>query len=257
MDNASLRLGNRLAELTRLQSALAELANGCGASGDALDGFHLALEEAASNVIRHAWADGGPHEFSVNLRADSGWLVVEIEDDGQPFNPLACRPPDLTLALEDRPRGGLGVWMIRRLTDVFDCRRTPDGRNRTVLRRRLGHDPNPERPMNATLTKAGTVLVVALTGRLDATAADDLERQLSADVDAGERRLLFDLSALDYVSSGGLRVFVALARRLKDDGSVSFCGVTGSVKQVFDMTGLSLRMPIAPTREEALARLGD
>jgi serine/threonine-protein kinase RsbW len=84
--------------------------------------LHLIVEEACINVISHAYPAGAPGPLSVQVeaRVSSGRPMIEItiEDQGRPFNPLALPEPDRTLPLEDLPIGGLGVLLIRRLSDV-------------------------------------------------------------------------------------------------------------------------------------------
>src|SRR4051794_2769737 len=67
------------------------------------------------------------------------------------------------------------------------------------------------------------VCVVSLGGKLDPEGVDDLHPQVQELVRAGYKRFVFDLSALDYVGSLGLRLFVGLANQLKSDGSVALC----------------------------------
>lgn len=100
--------------------------------------FHLALviEEAASNVIRHGFSNGnGGHGF-VSMRRDGDSVLVEIVDDGPPFDPLSIPPPDPDTPLMERQIGGLGVEMMRRMTDRQDYRRD-DGHNRLTLVKKL------------------------------------------------------------------------------------------------------------------------
>lgn len=95
--------------------------------------FHLSLvvEEAASNVIRHGYAAGG-REGSLSMERDGDSVTVEIVDDGPPFDPFTIAAPDLDAPLMDREVGGLGVEMMRRMTDRQSYRRDGD-RNRLTL----------------------------------------------------------------------------------------------------------------------------
>jgi len=98
-------------------------------------------------------------------------------------------------------------------------------------------------------------LVLAPSGRLDSVTSADLERRLMAA--AGERRLVVDLAGVEYVSSAGLRVFLKLARRVKDaGGTLVLCAMGEPVRQVFDLAGFLPLFAIEPSRERALARLG-
>jgi anti-anti-sigma factor len=98
----------------------------------------------------------------------------------------------------------------------------------------------------------GNVVVLAIQGSLDVVTSPDLEKRLVELLDSGSRDLVFDLARTDYVSSAGLRVFMLVMKRLQKDGKVRFCGMNKSVRQVFDIAGLSFRAPIFNTLEEAL-----
>jgi len=98
-------------------------------------------------------------------------------------------------------------------------------------------------------------LVLTPSGRLDSVTSADLEQRLIAV--AGERRLVVDLAGVEYVSSAGLRVFLKLARRVKDAGGVLLlCALGEPVRQVFDLAGFLPLFAIEPSRERALTRLG-
>ncbi len=80
-----------------------------------------------TNVCRHAYREG-PGEVRLRLRTEEGALVVEVEDDGPPFDPLSRPDPDVGAPLAERPIGGLGILMIKRLVDDVAWRRE-EGRN--------------------------------------------------------------------------------------------------------------------------------
>jgi len=63
-------------------------------------------------------------------------LKVEVIDDGRAFNPLEVPAPDLSLAMRDRPIGGLGIHLLRELADEVKYERR-DGTNRFLLTKRL------------------------------------------------------------------------------------------------------------------------
>jgi anti-sigma regulatory factor (Ser/Thr protein kinase) len=114
---------------------MAEVAGLVEARGTRLE---LAVEEALVNVFNYAYA-GQDHGGAVTCRAvvEADGLMVEIVDDGPPFDPLARPDPDTALELEQRQPGGLGVFMIRQLTDEVGYHREA-GRNVLTIRMRKG-----------------------------------------------------------------------------------------------------------------------
>ncbi|MCX5794048.1 MAG: ATP-binding protein [Elusimicrobia bacterium] len=97
----------------------------------------LAVEEAVTNICKYAGPEG-PAAIGLSCLADDGILAVEIADDGRPFDMTARADPDLTVPLEDRPIGGLGVFLIKKVTDRVSYERRP-GRN--VLRLEFRRTP--------------------------------------------------------------------------------------------------------------------
>jgi anti-anti-sigma factor len=101
----------------------------------------------------------------------------------------------------------------------------------------------------------GQVLVVAPGGRLDSETSGELELVLHDAETAGRRHFVIDLAAVTYVSSAGLRVLLAQAKRLDGGaGSVRLCSLSPSVRQVFDISGFSSMFTVFPNRAAALDR---
>lgn len=107
--------------------------------------------------------------------------------------------------------------------------------------------------LNISAAKQGEAWVVTLEGRIDAASAKSLEEQCLQWIDNGERRLVFDFSAVNYVSSAGLRVFLVAAKRLDTvQGSICLCALNSTLRDVFEISGFSRLFPIVPTLQEAL-----
>ncbi len=100
--------------------------------------------------------------------------------------------------------------------------------------------------------RVGPALVFELHGALDAAGAEKLAPQVTRALDEGCHLLLFDLHKLTYVSSAGLSVFLTAYRQLKGKGHVRFAALQDLVGQVFNITGLSVRVEIYKTVEDAL-----
>ena len=104
--------------------------------------------------------------------------------------------------------------------------------------------------------KKGNVLVLGLSGRLDSTSSKAFEERILGVIDVGERRLVIDLSQLDYVSSAGLRVFLLAAKRLTSaNGKLALCSLTEPVREVFDIAGFSSVFSLYGSYDEALKSL--
>jgi stage II sporulation protein AA (anti-sigma F factor antagonist) len=102
----------------------------------------------------------------------------------------------------------------------------------------------------------GNVLVVAVSGRLDAVTAPDYEIKIRSVIDAGHHNLVIDFAKLEYISSAGLRGLLLTAKLLKaQNGQVYLANPDGNVKSVFDMSGFSALFKMADSLDAALAAL--
>jgi anti-anti-sigma factor len=102
--------------------------------------------------------------------------------------------------------------------------------------------------------QVGDRVVVQVAGRLDAENAATFESHCDSWISKGINNLIIDSGDLAYVSSMGLRSFIAIAKRLQDKGGkLRVCGRTGLVKQVFEITQLDSIFPPLESVEAALA----
>jgi len=124
-------IANRLAELDALADGLRTYCLAAGMTEDDVQEVRLVIEEAVTNTIRHGYRDPGPHEIILRAAVDGGRLTIEIEDDAAAFDPLAKTLPDLTLPVEEKPIGGLGILLVRTLMDNVEYQRVG---NRNLLR---------------------------------------------------------------------------------------------------------------------------
>lgn len=92
--------------------------------------------------------------------------------------------------------------------------------------------------MTINKTQDGGVLTIALEGRLDTSTAPELDAELNTALE-GVNDLTFDFSALEYISSAGLRVLLATHKRMSAQGTMKIKGSNETIKEVFDITGFS------------------
>lgn len=108
--------------------------------------------------------------------------------------------------------------------------------------------------MEVRQSRLETVLILAPVGRIDSNSSGAVESALLAH--AGESRLLVDLARVEYISSAGLRVFLILARKVKEAGGrLALCGMGASVKQVFDLAGFTALFTVETSVEQGAERL--
>lgn len=136
---ATFRLLNNTDEMARLDRAVDEFGQGEQWSEQMSYHIKMALEEVVMNVISYAYDDGATHEFEVRLCSNSEGVVIDVIDDGQPFDPLhEAAAPDVEATLEARKIGGLGVFFVKTLMDDVEYRRENDRNRLTLTKRRTG-----------------------------------------------------------------------------------------------------------------------
>jgi anti-sigma regulatory factor (Ser/Thr protein kinase) len=130
----TLALANTRSEIGRLTEAVDRFARRIGTTDEDLHNIHLILDELVINVIKYAFRDAKPHTIDVRLALNGRRLTMTIEDDGREFDPTTAPAPVLDIPIEERPIGGLGIHIVRTLSDSVTYRRE-HGRNiLTVVR---------------------------------------------------------------------------------------------------------------------------
>ncbi len=101
--------------------------------------------------------------------------------------------------------------------------------------------------------KENNLLVVKVTGRMDAVTAPEFEKQLTAWIDEGEIVFVIDFSMLEYISSAGLRSILVIAKKLKSvNGKIFLANMEESVNEVFEISGFNSIIPIFDTVQAAV-----
>ena len=106
------------AQLTALTDFLREFWSAASLTSTQRTTFELALEEVFTNIVRHGTQPGKVPSVEVSLVVATDGLTMTIEDDGPRFDPLSLPEPDITADLDERPVGGLGVFLVRQMMDA-------------------------------------------------------------------------------------------------------------------------------------------
>jgi len=120
----SLTVTARPACLTAVTEFVRQGALEAGLPEARIDELDLLIDELIMNVCMYAYPEGRPGEVTVTYSVPArGELCVEVADQGIEFNPLKTEPPDLTLSLQERPIGGLGIHLVKTLATSLSYRR--------------------------------------------------------------------------------------------------------------------------------------
>ena len=131
-----ISLSNRLPEIHRIAELVEDFGEAHGLPARAVFNLNLALDEVLTNVIEYGYPDAGDHEIIIRLGLADGMVRAEVIDDGAAHDPTLREDPDITLSLDQRPIGGLGIFFAKRMMDRIEYVR--DGNlNRLTLWRRI------------------------------------------------------------------------------------------------------------------------
>jgi anti-sigma B factor antagonist len=105
-----------------------------------------------------------------------------------------------------------------------------------------------------TTTNRDNATIIAISGRVDTATAPTLEQAINKEIEAGHRKILLDFAKVSYISSGGLRVLLATAKKLKSPGDkFSICSLSAEVHKILKLAGFTSIFSIYPSEGEALA----
>ena len=126
MKDIHLILHNDIQKIPQLADFVETIAEEKGLSQSMAMGLNLALEEAVTNVILYAYPNGSDGLVDVEAIIKDHSLEFIITDSGVPFDPTAAPEADVTLSVEERPIGGLGIYLVRQLMDEVRYQRLGD-----------------------------------------------------------------------------------------------------------------------------------
>ena len=139
MKTRRLVLPNDIETIPQLNEFIDSVAEEVGLEMSLTMSLNLALEEAVVNVMEYAYPEGQKGDVEIEVTADQEWMTFVIMDTGIAFDPTMKEDADTTLSAEERPIGGLGIFLVRQLMDVIDYKRE-DNKNVLTLQKKLGEE---------------------------------------------------------------------------------------------------------------------
>lgn len=251
-----LTIRARLEDISIVSNFVMAAAQKAGLDEQGIHHCQLAVDEACTNIIEHAYGENDEDEIiQISCKRDAGGFHIVIVDHGPLFNPLGQPAPDPAAALDERRVGGWGIYFIKKLMDEvrYDA---DDGRNRLTCTKFLDSEKDSvdNQPV-AVRNVPGSVQTVTFAGRIDKDASTKLENLLTSEFDAGHNRVVVDLSDVDYISSSGLKMLVAMWKRAHDlKGDLMLAGLRPPVREVINLIGFDLVFRIFDSVDEALKR---
>lgn len=118
-----LDITSDMANLARVAEVVADAAKKAKLSQKQSDDVQMAVDEALTNVMEHAYAGQANGQISIQLRVDEQEFFVEIRDQGKPFDPKKVKKPNTKSPLSERAIGGLGIFFMKKLMDKVEFTR--------------------------------------------------------------------------------------------------------------------------------------
>ena len=132
LKNKTLVIRNNIDELNRLVIFLEALEEEWELPMGLIPSINLALEEALTNVIFYAYEKNTENNISVDFSKEGNKLTIIITDSGKPYDPLQKEDPDVNLSAEDRPIGGLGIFLIKQIMNEVSYQRI-ENKNQFIM----------------------------------------------------------------------------------------------------------------------------
>lgn len=132
-----LVLSNSLDEIPALNDFILEVGKVENLDEDLLMQIKLAMEEAVVNVINYAYPIGEKGEITIDFDGNTDSMKFIIKDFGKPFNPLEVPEADISLGVDEREIGGLGIFLVRQIMDKVIYERKGDSNILTLIKSKI------------------------------------------------------------------------------------------------------------------------
>ncbi len=139
--NESLKIFSRTEKLEVVRDFILKAAEKAGFSGDDINKIILAVDEACTNIIKHAYKYSPLGLIEIKVKADAQKLSIIIKDYGESFEPEKVPAPDIEELVKNKKIGGLGMFLMKKLMDVVEYDISP-GKNQLKLVKYLPDSKN-------------------------------------------------------------------------------------------------------------------
>jgi len=131
--NYELKIPSQSDNLAIIRDVVAKVASRIGFDTDEASKIELAVDEACTNVIKHAYANNSNQMIEVSIKVDQKKLIIIVADKGKGFNPDKIKLPDLNESIKEGRKGGLGLCLIKTLMDKVEFEIKPGTKNQVKM----------------------------------------------------------------------------------------------------------------------------
>jgi anti-sigma B factor antagonist len=210
--------------------------------------IELAAQEAAANIILHAYEGQPGQPILLRVDCDAERVELALTHEGREFDPTIVPPPKL----DGSRRGGFGCHMIHRLMDEVRYLHGESLRGIRLVKHRT--TPIKENTMPLLVELFDEIAVATLNvEQLDVSNADDFRGEMEP-VLREHHKLVLDLGRVQFVDSRGCGALLSCLKKVSESGGdLKLCAINGPVHTVFDLIRLHKICEMYDTKEQAVA----
>jgi len=128
-----LKVSSDSSNLELIRKFVFDVATKSGFSIEDANKIELAVDEACSNVVKHAYRGEEKETIEIDVNVQEDRIIVKVKDKGKGFNPQSIQPPDMVEYLKQYKMGGLGIHIIKSLMDEIDFKIKPGIKNEVIM----------------------------------------------------------------------------------------------------------------------------
>jgi anti-anti-sigma factor len=214
-----------------------------------VESFELAVTEAVSNVIRHAYQGHTGKKIIIEAQSFADRMAITISHWGKHFRPETDKPkaPDAMLG------HGYGLFIISKVVDKVTYFEGPYGADCVRLEKLLRKTAGGEICMMATIEKSGEVTIVEIAIESLNSGNEKRFKKEVIPILLPNSKVVLDMSEVDFIDSSGLGVILSCYRHINAaGGDMRLCCLNEQVRTLFELVRIHRVFDIYNTREEAL-----
>ncbi|GJQ64282.1 MAG: serine-protein kinase RsbW [Melioribacteraceae bacterium] len=131
--NSELIVSSSTDNLSVIRDFIRNAAENAGLSNEAIGKITLAVDEACTNVIKHAYNYSPDGEINIAANVKKSKFIISITDFGKSFNPEAIPDPNLKESIKQKRVGGLGMFLMKKLMDEVEYHTSSGKKNQVIL----------------------------------------------------------------------------------------------------------------------------
>ncbi len=116
-NSKTIKFNSKTENLKILRRFVAEFAKECGFSEKEIADIQIAVDEAATNIIKHAYGFDASKTIEASVICDNNSVKIKLKDYGKKFDPSKAKLPDIKTSVKLKKAGGLGIYLMKKLMD--------------------------------------------------------------------------------------------------------------------------------------------